>query len=90
MTSPIAAARHGKTMQLGLAALTAPHRRLGVLRTVDPMGAPLHSQDYHLLDFSERLNTSSYVNVVFEPVPGLVECGWWKNRPVAVGVCCRI
>lgn len=24
-------------------------------------------EDYHLLDFSERLNTSSYVNVVFEP-----------------------
>ena len=24
-------------------------------------------KDYHLLDFSERLNTSSYVNVVFEP-----------------------
>lgn len=27
-------------------------------------------QDYHLLDFSERLNTSSYVNVVFEPDTG--------------------
>lgn len=24
-------------------------------------------EDYHLLDFKERLNTSSYVNVVFEP-----------------------
>lgn len=24
-------------------------------------------EDYHMLDFSERLNTSSYVNVVFEP-----------------------
>jgi len=27
----------------------------------------LRVEDYHLLDFSERLNTSSYVNVVFEP-----------------------
>lgn len=24
-------------------------------------------EDYHILDFNERLNTSSYVNVVFEP-----------------------
>ena len=24
-------------------------------------------QDYHLLDYNERLNTSTYVNVVFEP-----------------------
>ena len=24
-------------------------------------------QDYHLLDYNERLNTSSYINVVFEP-----------------------
>ena len=33
-------------------------------------------QDYHLLDSNERLNTSSYVNVIFEPEEVCGSGGW--------------